>query len=1312
MKRTVAICFYLLLPLLALTQKSDYEANISYFTEKDGLSNNDVFCINKDGRGVLWIGTRYGLNRFDGKNFRVFTTNHGLKSNFVSTIFPINERYFMLGFGTPRIYYKHFRSFQVWDTYHNAAQTLSEFSNNLPFSEQVVEQVSYLDNGFLFLLNNGKSYFWDKHKRWIAIDFLGEQEQLLAIEPDEPNAYTWSSSGTEEKTMLIKRDVKGQILQSISLNTVKGKLFWLHTDAQQYHYFAFKTKEGNTRVLSISTQGKQQIVLNLARTKDFFHPEVMAYHAAMDSYWCWSELGSALIDKRGQILWESTYDNLDFDLGRQNYFEAGTIWQWTSKGFVQIQLNLKRFKTLLKDETKPIGVRGILGLGDKIWINAAPKVYQYQQDTVTVLMKTAALATACDSDHSFWLGGQKQLIRIDTITKAVEIFKTEQNEVWSIWKAPDQRLWLSEVGLHCFDPKTKETSRFIPPQGFEEINKATIYHFYPISAHRVWLLSTTGLYELDPLTETIVACYWSGGKGEYYLPTDDVRHLYYDKQRDEFWIATGQAGLLYWQPSTGKTELFSFNSLSTNIMHAVYADEYGFLWLPTDDGIVQWQRATGRFRVYRTQDGLPTNEFNRISHFQDTDGTLYFGSIDGLVVFHPKDFYASFERAKPLPPVVVEVQQYNGKKNKVEEKTSNFLAQQYLKINPSDWFFTLTLALPNYTAAREVIYFYQIKGDPTWQKAASNQLTFWRLPYGKRAILIRAELPDGDYSETLEVKVWAKPPFYLRWWFLLLVALAIGLAFVLRFRALRSQNTKLEQEVERRTEKIKKQAEELRQLDEMKSRFFANISHELRTPLTLITAPLQQLITQEHGTDKKQLVQFAFNNSQRLLRLVNQILDLTKLGNAGLQLEKKEVLLLPLVQRIFGEFMSFADHKNISFNLHHEIDENAVYLLDANKIETILYNLLSNALKFTPQGGKVTLRLKQIIQGVTFEVTDTGRGIAPEDLPYIFDRFYQSQKQKTAEGGTGIGLSLCKELATLMKGSIEVRSEIGVGAIFLLSLPCERSSTAIAPPLEINNITFSRSISVTTQDESLPHLLVVEDNEDLQAYISILLQQDYRLTIADNGKIPLDYLNNCQAQDRPALIISDIMMPEMDGFQLLQHLKNSPHYQKIPVIMLTARAGLDDKLAALRIGVDDYLTKPFVEEELLVRIENLLCNAELRQENPLPLEENILPEISDLWLQNLETLIKNNLQKPTFSVDFLAEQLGYSRQTLNKYLRASVGLTTTDYIKEIRLNLAREHFTQNPNLTIKEVAEMVGMSNVKYFSRLFKERFGKLPSEI
>jgi signal transduction histidine kinase/DNA-binding response OmpR family regulator len=979
------------------------------------------------------------------------------------------------------------------------------------------------------------------------------------------------------------------------------------------------------------------------------------------------------------------------------------------------------------------GARGILRFKDKLFINAE---YTYEYEPKTKQFKrleeeVVGLAIDLDQNGDLWTGNYERFYRCSAASGKIQKYNTSIRELWSIWADTATGVWLGGKGLEWFNPVTK-TIENIDFQGFPEIQSAMIYHFQPLTATKVWLATSLGLYELNPKTRKITARYWSGGKGKYQLPLDDFHHLYLEKDKKTVWLATGGKGFLRWKPQSGGTKLFSLSDNEANIVHGILPDNYGFLWLSTEKGLVQFDPKTEQLRIYTTKDGLVADEFNRISHFRDTDGTLYFGSIDGITVVRPERFKNAFLQKTKKDLFVVDVQQYIGSKRRVEERTEQWATQGKLTLAPTDRFFTLTLGVRDYSYTKDAAFFYQIKGyDKEWIIAENQRVTFGRLPYGRRTILAKALLSNGQYSEILEIPVFVKRPFYLTWWFILFVlALFVGAAYW-RFNDLRQRNLFLEKEVAQRTDGIRQakevveaQAEKLRTLDKMKSRFFANISHELRTPLTLITAPLQQLIAQEHSTDKRQLVQFAFNNSQRLLRLVNQILDLTKLENTELQLELQTTALLPFLRRIVAEFESFAVHKGVSFSLEFALDANAVYLLDANKVETILYNFISNALKFTPQGGEVCLVVGADETGETllFEVKDTGRGIAAEDLPHVFERFYQSKKQLTAEGGTGIGLAICKEFATLMRGKLAAESTEGVGSNFSFRLPAHAALEA-SPTIAASEAFALLPIAAEqAQDPMLPFVLLVEDNLDLQAYTKLALLPHYHIHTANDGKQALAFLDAIADDDAlPDLILSDIMMPEMDGWQLLQQLKMTLRYKKIPIVMLTARAGVEDKLQALRLGVDDYLTKPFLQEELKARLRNLIERGSIRRqpreaaavEMEADVEESLDEnfENADEWLVEVENYVLMNLQNPQLSVLSVAAAFGVSRYIFNRRLQLAAGMTPTDYIQEIRFNEAKHLLEMQAFATVKEVVFEVGLSNPKTFARKFFQRFGRYPSD-
>ncbi len=545
--------------------------------------------------------------------------------------------------------------------------------------------------------------------------------------------------------------------------------------------------------------------------------------------------------------------------------------------------------------------------------------------------------------------------------------------------------------------------------------------------------------------------------------------------------------------------------------------------------------------------------------------------------------------------------------------------------------------------------------------------------------------------------------------FLLAVGLFIGLYFQrIGRRELAAQNVL-----------IQEQSEQLKKLDAAKSRFFANVSHELRTPLTLILGPIQTLLKSSQLSEKQtKLLKTADQSGRQLQELVNEILDLRKLEMGKMEANLQPVALGPFFKNQFTQFESLAERKEISFIYETTIDDTFTARIDPAKCRQILNNLLSNAFKFTPQGGHIRASLSAKAGMLKLEVADSGPGIHPDDLPHVFDRFFQtSRPDKPAEGGTGIGLALCREYARLFGGEIEVESALGKGAVFRVWWP-----VAVAEGVQssVFNVQFSVSrgenadVSPVEHGGSKPTILVVEDNLELQDYIRLVLSEKYDVVTAGNGQ---EALNRKLNTENCALILSDLMMPVMDGFQLLEKLKSSDDTRHIPVIMLTARAEARDKLKALRIGVDDYITKPFDEEELLVRIENLLNNQAVRlQETPEadePGESGAQLSLPDQeWLEAFETFVRKNLSNDILSVTMLADEFAMSESTLLRQLKRLTGLTPVQYLLEMRLDKARQLLEDRRYNSIAEVALEVGYSDSRSFSRSFKQRFGKLPSEV
>jgi DNA-binding response OmpR family regulator/anti-sigma regulatory factor (Ser/Thr protein kinase) len=443
-----------------------------------------------------------------------------------------------------------------------------------------------------------------------------------------------------------------------------------------------------------------------------------------------------------------------------------------------------------------------------------------------------------------------------------------------------------------------------------------------------------------------------------------------------------------------------------------------------------------------------------------------------------------------------------------------------------------------------------------------------------------------------------------------------------------------------------------------------------------------------------------------------------------IELHETTVLLFSFVRRIVSSFESHAQREEIDFVLNYEMEQDLQLELDKDKLETIFNNVLSNAMKFTPKGGKITVNVEDRQHEIAIKVKDTGRGIHPDDIDNVFNRFYQSRKdvlgkRLNSEGGTGIGLALSKEFIKLMNGKIWVESDWTVGSTFFITLPRKEvfgmveMETVEETVQTLQVETLHGKVSTTNTQK----ILIVEDNYSLRDYLETILTPHYQIETAKNGQVALDILENNKTSKtpQPDLILSDIIMPVMDGYELLTILKSKADYRNIPVIMLTARADIQDKLKALRIGVDDYILKPFDEEELFVRIENLLANYEERKTFLLSIDTTN-PEVSLLiseddqkWLEEVETIILKEMNNSIFSNDYLAGILSLHRRVLYHKIKALTGLTPTRYIRIIRLQRAKLLLDQGNS--VKEVAYQVGFQTPEYFSTLFKKEFGKSPSQ-
>ena len=679
------------------------------------------------------------------------------------------------------------------------------------------------------------------------------------------------------------------------------------------------------------------------------------------------------------------------------------------------------------------------------------------------------------------------------------------------------------------------------------------------------------------------------------------------QENQNLWLGTLGGGLRKLDLKTGKWEIFTTaNGLPSNKIAGILPGDPegsgGNLWVSTYDGLSFFQPENQLFTNFFTQNGLSHNEFNRFSFFKKQDGTLFFGGLNGVNYFKPSEVLGSFSQDND--PLLVSQASWFAADGKTKlEQVFDLQNLEKITLPPENRFCSIRLALANYLQPEANRFAWKLEGyDENWQlNGTNNEITFHYLPAGKYRLRIKAANPTGIWEKNERViDIEVREFWYKTWWFVVFFIVAGGLFSFFYYR------NKIRQKLEH-AENVK-----IKELDLLRTRLYTNITHEFRTPLTVILGMAERL-TEDGGrltgAEAKTGLGLIYRNGQNLLRLINQLLDLSKLDSGMMQLKTVRGDIINYLQYLTESFHSMAQEKQVRLVFYPEtaaLDMD----FDAEKLQHVVFNLLSNALKFTENGGKVVLHAAEIGRDgqpfLQLKVQDTGAGIAENELPHIFDRFYQADNSATRKSeGTGIGLALTKELVELMGGSVGVESRVGQGSVFTVLLPIVRAQgvekLAVekkgAPILDEKAVPVFSGKAVPKNEQLVenqrveaekPILLLIEDNADVVTYIVGLLKKVYEIEVARNGREGIEKAFELV----PDIVVSDVMMPEKDGYEVCETLKNDERTSHVPIILLTAKAAHEDKLAGLRVGADAYLQKPFDKNELFVRLEKLV---EVRQ---------------------------------------------------------------------------------------------------------------------
>lgn len=750
----------------------------------------------------------------------------------------------------------------------------------------------------------------------------------------------------------------------------------------------------------------------------------------------------------------------------------------------------------------------------------------------------------------------------------------------------------------------------------------------------------------------------------------------------------------------------------------IQKDAKNDMWISTESGLARYQYDTQKFISFSTVDGLENTNLMSLGLDYAENDQMYIGQQHAYYHLNPAELY----RPKKLPPVVLTDFKVLEDSRKFDRHI-NFMEEIILKY--ADNFFSIEFALLDFQPAKQKQYAYKLDGyDADWVYPSNsrNTASYTNVREGTYTFTIRAidaYNPSVKTEHSLIIQV--KPPWYRSWWaysfYVLVIALLLGSFY--RFQLHRQLAL---QETER-----------LKELDAVKTKLYTNITHEFRTPLTVIMGMNKQIKGNE---EEKKIIH---RNSQQLLNLVNQMLDLRKLESGNMPLNWVKGDIIQYLRYIQESFHSFAEVRDI--RLHFLANPESFEMdYDEEKLRNIISNLLTNAIKYSTAGGDVYLMLEggklpeansrdlksPIGEVLKIAVRDKGIGIADDKLPHIFDRFYQvDDRLVRAEEGTGIGLALTRELVKLLAGTISVKSTLGKGSEFTVLLPVSRAATQAASSGEFavdlnlssmaKGSTGSLSSSPVKSSNNQPIILVVEDNLDVAHYIRTTLEAHYDMRFAQNGQEGID-----QARELiPDLIISDVMMPIKDGFEVCDTLKNDPKTSHIPLILLTAKADVSSKLAGLKRGADAYLAKPFNETELLIRMEKLLESRDklrkyyfsLATNKELTFEETAEEELENNFVQQVREIIEAHLTETQFSVQDLSKEMGMSHSQLHRKITALTGKSISNLIRSIRLNKAKE-LLQDHRLTIASIAYDCGFNDPDYFHRVFKKNFNMTPGEF
>lgn len=1334
--------------VLCLTTLFCHAQSCRLFTTERELSSSMINQVYQDSKGFIWIATEDGLNRYDGAKFTIYKNNRqdttSLVNNYVRTLFEDSKG---------RLFVGTLSGLQIYDYECESFRKIPILREDQTDLKPSISSIIELKNGTILLgtsgygihqLLPGKEHTtpsrWSNKfaghvinhlisdrngKIWIATENNGI---ITMDERMEQKQYGLGSENAYQMINCCCEDAEGNIYAGTT-----GRGVFMYNPKQDKFVSVYNT---HMRIKTLLSNETDYIYIGIdgggIKTYNTYLKQVNNANLDVISFNLnTSKVHSILKDNNGNLWLGIFQKGVAFLPAQSNNFHY--IGHRSS---LYNNIGSNCITAICKDQ------KGTFYIGtdnDGLYsLDANYKPIEHFKPTDSPHAVPSTIMTLhTDSKNNIWIGSYLNgMSRFNPQTGKCEYFPfTDQRgnsveRVYCFAEDKDNHLWIGTMGngLYRLDLNALSTNSNIKPQNIEDLatnanNLANPWINCLLYTHdeKLYIGTFDGIGCIDPNNLT------SSSTPEKFIKGTVISALYEDKDH-YIWVGTTD-GLKIWNPQTKEIrEYTTLNGLPSNMISAIQQDLSGNLWVSTNHGLAQYNAQADNFIAYRISEGLQNNEFTRGASYMDYDGELIFGGTNGITYFNPTEISTPCRK----PQIRITGFYLHNQSIKKGSRSGNyqiidtaiFNAQKF-NLCHKDNAFTIEFATYDFSTPENYLY---SMNNSAWTslKPGVNQVSFSDLPAGTYTFKVKARNYDTD-SDIKTVIFQIHPAWYASVWAIFIyILIGIGIIIFILLQIRHRYQT--------RQEMLKHiHAEEI---NEAKLQFFINISHEIRTPMTLILSPLQKLMATDSDTGRQKTYNLINRNAERILNLVNQLMDIRKIDKGQMKLMFQEVDLIKFINDIEEYFFFQANSKHITLKVLSE-DSQLHAWIDPKNFDKVILNLLSNSFKFTPEQGEITIQIRKgeslenplpLQHYIEIIVEDNGIGINENEIAHVFERFYQIRDNvPQTNKGTGIGLHLTHSLVELHHGTIEVANNINKpGCRFIIRIPQGREHLNENEIIKEKHSAANNNLTITPKPTSQPieevpgksgnHksniILIVEDDEEIRNYLSNELKTSFRVFTACNGKEALEII----FQQNPNLVISDVMMPEMDGITLLQKIKQNIKINHLPVILLTAKNQEEDNLEGLSCGADAYITKPFSIEIVRKTAENLIKNRSLLRNNFNGNQEqdartayiqSVSPD--QKLMEKVMKVINDNISNPNLNVEMIAAEAGISRVHLYRKLKELTNQSTRELIRNIRLKQAAVLLSSDKSYNISDVAFMVGYMSTTHFSNSFKELYGITP---